>query len=159
VVQTPTATPKHPSSSSLSAAAAAAAAAIMWEEQKLATPRARRQLRPPGRRLSPLLRWAAAKLKGPPAVGAPCLHRTCLPYDATRIQFGPRFAPEAAAGGLARIQFQPTKALPRLDPATHPGAVVPDFTPNYLCSSVALRNVLSTVGTPKHWKMVVVHRR
>eukprot|EP00962_Isochrysis_galbana_P022815 scaffold6832_cov96-Isochrysis_galbana.AAC.1 len=94
-----------------------------------------------------------------PAPGQPCIHRTCLPYDAHKIKFGPRYSAEAAAGSLGRIQFQPTKALPRLDPVTHPGAVVPDLTPNYLCSSTALRNVVSTVGTPAHWKMIIVHRR
>ena len=44
--------------------------------------------------------------------------------------------------------MQATKALPRLDPRTHPGAIVPDMTPNYLCSPKALRNMVGSVGTP-----------
>ena len=58
-----------------------------------------------------------------------------------------------------RWQFQATKALPRVHPSEHPGAIVSDMTPNYLCSPKALRNLASSLGAPAHFRMLVLHRR
>ena len=59
---------------------------------------------------------------------------------------------------MPRWQMQATKALPRLDPRTHPGAIVPDMTPNDLCAPQALRNMVGSVGTPAHFKLMLLLR-
>ena len=99
-----------------------------------------------------------------------------------KIRFGPEFDGEYDRKTSPRWQVQATKALPRLDPSEHPGAVlhdsrrmewiaackprsisspgavVPDFTPNYLCSVKSLRNLRLSVGAPRHWRLLLVMR-
>jgi hypothetical protein len=87
-----------------------------------------------------------------------CIHRACTPLDLDKVRLSPAFAPEYDRRFKPRWQFQATKALPRLDPRVHPGARVSDMTPNYLCSPKALRNLASTVGTPRHFRILVLHR-
>lgn len=93
-----------------------------------------------------------------PRGGGPCTHRACLPLDMRKIRFGPEFDGEYDRETSPRWQVQATKALPRLDPSEHPGAVVPDFTPNYLCSVKSLRNLRLSVGAPRHWRLLLVMR-
>ena len=48
--------------------------------------------------------------------------------------------------------------LVRVVPAEHPGAVVPDMTPNYLCSPKALKNLAGSLGAPAHFRMMLLVR-
>jgi hypothetical protein len=58
-----------------------------------------------------------------------------------------------------RLVFDPaTKALPRVVPTSHSGAVVSDMTPNYLCAPKALRNLAGSVGAPAHWRLLLLMR-
>ena len=90
--------------------------------------------------------------------GVPCTHRACLPLDLDKVAFGPQYAQQYDRDTKPRWQLQATKALPRVNGRRHPGAIVSDFTPNYLCSPKALRNVLSSLGTPKHLRFLVLVR-
>ena len=36
--------------------------------------------------------------------------------------------------------------------------MVPDMTPNYLCAPKALRNLIVSVGTPSHFKLLLLLR-
>ena len=65
---------------------------------------------------------------------APCIHRACLALDLDKVRLGPEYASEYDRRHKPRFQFQATKALPKIDPRVHTGAVVSDMTPNYLCS-------------------------
>ena len=87
-----------------------------------------------------------------------CMHQTCLPVDTQRAKFDPNIDGLYDRAKMPRWQMQATKALPRLDPRTHPGAIVPDMTPNYLCSPKALRNMVGSVGAPTHFKLMLLLR-
>ena len=69
--------------------------------------------------------------------GALCVHRSCVPLDMDKVRLSPQYQEDYTRPAKPRWQMQATKALPRLDPAVHAGAVVSDMTPNYLCSPIS----------------------
>ena len=75
------------------------------------------------------------------------------------MRLSPAYAAEYDRATKPRWQIQATKALPRLDPRRHGGAVVSDMTPNYLCSPKALRNLAGSVGAPSHFRMLLLLRQ
>lgn len=88
----------------------------------------------------------------------PCLHRTCTPLDLNKVRFRPEYQKEYHGKGKPRWQYQATKALPRVHPRVHTGVVVSDMTPNYLCSPSALTNIVQTIGTPSHFRLLILVR-
>ena len=90
--------------------------------------------------------------------GGSCTHRACIPLDLDRVRLNPSYADQYDRRVKPRWQFQPTKALPRVAPRRHTGAVVSDMTPNYLCSPKALKNLAGTLGAPRHFKMLLLTR-
>ena len=76
------------------------------------------------------------------------------------MKLGPKFSLqyERERDKKPRWQMQATKSLPRVVPAEHPGAVVPDMTPNYLCSPKALKNLAGSLGAPAHFRMMLLVR-
>lgn len=87
-----------------------------------------------------------------------CTHRACLPLDLGKVKLGPKFEEQYDHSTQPRWQIQATKALPRVVPAEHPGALVSDMTPNYLCSPRALSNLAGSVGAPPHFRMLLLLR-
>ena len=51
-----------------------------------------------------------------------------------------------------------SSSLPRVRPSELAGAVVTDMTPNYLCSPASLRSLTRSLGTPAHFRMLLVMR-
>ncbi len=91
--------------------------------------------------------------------GPACMHRACLALDLDKVKLGPKYRDDYDRRLKPRWQWQATKALPRVDPTSHAGVTVSDMTPNYLCSPRALRNLASSLGTPAHFRMLVLTRR
>ena len=117
-----------------------------------------------GRRLAPAEGGGRGGRRGRGAAraapGEPCQHRACLTLDLERVKLGPKFSLqyERERDKKPRWQMQATKSLPRVVPAEHPGAVVPDMTPNYLCSPKALKNLAGSLGAPAHFRMMLLVR-
>ena len=98
--------------------------------------------------------------KASPSTSSPrCTHRACMTLDLDKVRLSPTYAPEYDRRYKPRWQFQASKALPRVRPGVHTGAVVSDMTPNYLCSPKSLRNLAGSIGAPKHFRFLVLHRR
>ena len=74
------------------------------------------------------------------------------------MRLSPAYEHEYNKATMPRWQYQATKALPRVVPTSHSGAVVSDMTPNYLCAPKALRNLAGSVGTPAHWRLLLLMR-
>jgi hypothetical protein len=87
-----------------------------------------------------------------------CLHRACIPLDLHKVRLSPAYEHEYNKATMPRWQYQATKALPRVVPTSHSGAVVSDMTPNYLCAPKALRNLAGSVGAPAHWRLLLLMR-
>lgn len=94
---------------------------------------------------------------GASRVGDLCVHAACTPIDLEKNKLAPEYASEYNST-RARYRMQATTALPRIDPSRHPGAVVSDMTPNYLCSPKALRNLVSADGAPAHFRFLLLVR-
>ena len=92
------------------------------------------------------------------AAAARCTHRACTPLDLDKVRLSPAYAGEYDRKYKPRWQFQATKALPRVQPSEHSGAIVSDMTPNYLCSPKALRNLAGSIGAPSHFRMLLLTR-
>ena len=90
--------------------------------------------------------------------GQACTHRACTPLDLDKVRLSPAYAGEYNRTEKPRWQFQATKALPRVLPRVHSGAIVSDMTPNYLCSPKALRNLAGSLGAPAHFRMMLLVR-
>ena len=86
-----------------------------------------------------------------------CMHRACIPLDLHKVRISPAYADQYDRK-KPRWQVQATKALPRVNPRVHPGAVASDMTPNYLCSPKALRNLVGSIGTPEHFRLLILLR-
>ena len=111
----------------------------------------------------PMVTAAEAALLGHPSAGeavtGSCTHRACIPLDLHKVRLSPAYAGEYDKATKPRWQMQATKSLPRVHPASHVGAVVSDMTPNYLCSPKALRNLAGSIGTPAHFRLLLLVRR
>ena len=81
-----------------------------------------------------------------------------MPLDLDKVRLSPTYAPEYDRRTKPRWQFQASKALARVNPSAHPGAVSSDMTPNYLCSPRALRNLVTALGAPAHFRFLLLHR-
>lgn len=101
----------------------------------------------------------SGKRSGGGGAPATCTHRACLPLDLDKVRLAPEYAPEYDRKVKPRFQFQASKALPRVAPHEHTGAVVSDMTPNYLCAPKALRNLAGSLGAPRHFRMLLLTRR
>ena len=105
-----------------------------------------------------LLAAAAAAATVKPPQPRTCLHRACIPLDLHKVRLSPAYKDEYHKETMPRWHFQATKALPRVVPREHPGAIVSDMTPNYLCAPKALRNLAGSIGAPAHFRLMLLVR-
>ena len=80
-----------------------------------------------------------------------CINPTCYPIDINVTVTDPIIDKNKKP----RFRLIPERNLPRVVPSLHPGATVPDFTVNYLCSPSTLQHLADSYGAPSHFRFIL----